>query len=68
MMAHGKAGMKSTTTHIVVLITASSVQEAESIGKALVESGLAACVNISADIRSLFRWQGVIEQQEEVAT
>lgn len=59
--------MGSTTTHhIVVLITASSEQEAETIGKALVESRLAACVNISAGIRSLFWWQGAIDRQEEV--
>lgn len=34
--------MESTTTHIVVLITAGSKHEAEAIGKALVESRLAA--------------------------
>lgn len=58
--------MESTPTHIVVLITASSGQEAEAIGKALVESRLAACVNISAGVCSLFWWQGAIERQEEV--
>jgi periplasmic divalent cation tolerance protein len=58
-------GMESTITHIVVLITTSSKQEAEVIGKALVESRLAACVNISVDVCSLFRWQGAIERQEE---
>jgi periplasmic divalent cation tolerance protein len=65
MIAAGRAGMEPTMTHIVVLITASSEQEAEAIGKVLVESRLAACVNISAGVRSLFRWQGAIEQQEE---
>lgn len=58
--------MERTITHIVVLITTASKQEAEVIGKALVESRLAACVNISAGVRSLFRWQGAIEDQEEV--
>ncbi|MDE2059023.1 MAG: divalent-cation tolerance protein CutA [candidate division NC10 bacterium] len=58
--------MESTPTHIVVLITASSRQEAEVIGKALVESRLAACVNISAGVYSLFWWQGAVERQEEV--
>lgn len=58
--------MESTTTHVVVLITAGSKHEAEAIGKALVESGLAACVNILEHVWSLFRWQGVIERQEEV--
>ncbi|MBZ0159443.1 divalent-cation tolerance protein CutA [Candidatus Methylomirabilis sp.] len=54
------------TPYIVVLITASSKQEAETIGKTLVESRLAACVNILTGVSSLFRWQGVIEHQEEV--
>lgn len=58
--------MEPTTTHIVVLITTSSGQEAETIGKALVESRLAACVNILPGVRSLFWWQGTIEHQEEV--
>ena len=58
--------MESTTTYIVVLIATSSRQEAEAIGKVLVESRLAACVNISIGVTSLFRWQGAIEHQEEV--
>ena len=58
--------MEPTTTHIVILITTISKQEAEAISQALVESRLAACVNISAGVRSIFRWQGAIEHQEEV--
>jgi len=58
--------VNQTVTHIVVLITASSMEEAETIGKALVNGRLAACVNLSPGIRSLFRWQGAIENQEEV--
>jgi len=59
--------MEPTTTHIVVVITASSNREAETIANALVESRLAACVNIiSAGVCSLFWWQGAIERQDEV--
>ena len=59
--------MESTTTHIVVVITTSSKQEAETIAGALVESRLAACVNIiSSGVCSLFWWQGAIERQDEV--
>ena len=58
--------MAQESNHIVVLITASSVEEAGAIGRALVEQRLAACVNISPGVRSLFRWQGVIEDQAEV--
>jgi periplasmic divalent cation tolerance protein len=39
---------------IIVLITASSEDEAEKISKALVDERLAACVNIVPKIRSLF--------------
>ena len=58
--------MDQKTAHIVVLVTTSSVAEAQSIGRALVEGRVAACVNIVPGLRSLFRWQGAIEEQEEV--
>lgn len=54
------------TRHIIVLVTTSSQQEAATIGKALVESRLAACVNVLTGVDSLFRWQGLIEHQDEV--
>lgn len=57
--------MDERSSHIVVLITTSSVDEAQVIGRALVEARLAACVNIASGLRSLFRWQGKIEEQEE---
>lgn len=51
---------------IVVLITAPSAEEAAKIAKALVEERLAACANIVRDIRSVFRWEGKIEDDSEV--
>jgi periplasmic divalent cation tolerance protein len=42
-------------------------QEAEKIGRAMVEERLAACINILAPIRSIYRWQGEVESAEEVA-
>jgi len=51
---------------IVVFITASTEEEAVKIARALVESRLAACVNIVKDIRSIYRWQGKIEDEKEV--
>lgn len=39
---------------------------AEALATALVESRLAACVNLLAPCRSIYRWQGTIEAANEV--
>jgi len=49
----------------VVLTTAGNREEAEKIANALVEAELAACVNIVGPIRSIYRWQGKVENAEE---
>lgn len=41
--------------------------EAERIGRAVVEDRLAACVNIVGPVRSIYRWKGEIESADEVA-
>lgn len=51
---------------IIVFITASDEDEAAKIAKALVEAKLAGCVNIIRDIRSIYSWQGKIEDEKEV--
>jgi periplasmic divalent cation tolerance protein len=51
---------------IVVFITASKEDEAVTIARALVEDRLAGCVNIVRNIRSIYRWQGNIEDDGEV--
>ena len=50
---------------VVVLITAASLDEASRIGRRLVESRLAACANVVGPVRSIFRWEGAIENQSE---
>lgn len=40
--------------------------EAERIARAVLAERLAACVNILAPCASIYRWQGAIEQAEEV--
>lgn len=52
--------------YIVVFITAANEDEAVKIAKALVEERLAGCVNIIKGIRSIYSWQGKIEDEEEV--
>lgn len=50
---------------IVCFSTASSAAEAEKIARSLVEGQLAACVNIVPQIRSIYRWEGKIEDGAE---
>src|SRR5262245_65101486 len=50
---------------IVVLVTTGSPAEGEQIARTLVEEQLAACVNRTAPIQSVYRWQGKVEQSEE---
>ncbi|OGW55674.1 MAG: cytochrome C biogenesis protein CcdA [Nitrospirae bacterium RBG_13_43_8] len=53
-------------SEIIVLITTSDEVEAARIARALVEARLAGCVNIIKDIRSIYSWQGKIEEEKEV--
>jgi periplasmic divalent cation tolerance protein len=50
---------------IVVLMTAGNQENAQAIAHALVEERLAACVNIIREMRSIYRWQGEIEDEAE---
>ena len=50
---------------IVVLVTCGSEDEAIKIANALVEEHLAACVNLVAPIRSIYRWEGKIWDEKE---
>ncbi len=54
------------TDFVVCLSTASNAEEAERIARALVEEQLAACVNLVPGVRSIYRWQGKIEDGQEV--
>ncbi len=51
---------------IVVYITASGEEEAEGLARALVEAKLAACVNMVSNVRSIYSWQGKIEDDREL--
>lgn len=49
----------------VVLSTSGSLEEARTIGRALVERQLAACVNIVPQVESIYRWKGNVETATE---
>jgi len=46
--------------YIVCLVTIDDMDKATLIARALVEKGLAACVNIIPEIRSIYSWKGHI--------
>jgi periplasmic divalent cation tolerance protein len=50
----------------LVYVTAPSLAEAESLARLAVERRLAACANILPGMRSLYWWQGKLEQADEV--
>lgn len=53
------------TDKIVILVTAANLRESKKIARHLVESRLAACVNILAPVQSVYRWQGKVEEARE---
>lgn len=49
----------------VVFVTVPGIDEGERIAVALVEERLAACVNVIPVCRSIYRWEGRIEHDDE---
>jgi periplasmic divalent cation tolerance protein len=50
---------------VLVLTTFPADGDAEKFAAALVDERLAACVNILPPMRSVYRWQGKVEQADE---
>ena len=51
---------------LLVISTFPDIEKARQIGTALVESQLAACVNLVPAIESIYRWQGKVTTDAEV--
>lgn len=49
----------------LVYITAKNLEEARRIGKMLVKEKLAACVNILEDSKSIYFWDGKLQESDE---
>ena len=52
---------------ISIYVIFADADEAERIGRAMVEEKLAACINIVGAVRSIYRWHGKVETADEVA-
>lgn len=50
---------------VLVYATFPNMDVAEAIGGALVETGLAACVNLIPGMRAIYRWQGALQHDDE---
>ena len=57
---------QTLSEHIVVYITAPGEEEAAGLARTLVEEKLAACVNMVSNVRSIYSWQGRIEDDKEL--
>lgn len=51
---------------LVVLTTVASEDDAARLARALVERRLVACVNVVPGVRSIYRWQGAIQDDREL--
>ena len=52
--------------HNLVYVTIGSRDEALALARAVVEARLAACGNVLPGMTSVYRWQGAIEEGDEV--
>ncbi len=50
---------------VVVLVTAGSADEAARVGRTLVDERLVACANVVGPIRSIYRWEGAVDEAAE---
>lgn len=51
---------------ILALSTFPDLPTAQSIGRVLVEEQLAACVNLLPNVQSIYRWEGKVEEAQEI--
>ncbi len=51
--------------HIVIFVTAANKKQAQRIAKCLLGQKLAACVNITGKVDSLFWWKGSLDKASE---
>ncbi len=52
-------------TATMLYVTAGSVAEAKTVGRALVEDRLAACANVIPGMASVYWWEGAVHEDSE---
>ncbi|MEW6247973.1 MAG: divalent-cation tolerance protein CutA [Nitrospirota bacterium] len=57
--------MTEQASEVVVLVTASSQEEAIRLANLAVERKLAACATVIPHVRSIYRWEGKIHDEQE---
>ncbi len=65
-MGRACAWAAQRVTIVTVYAVFANADEAERIGRTIIEERLAACINILGPCRSIYRWQGAIEEASEV--
>ncbi len=58
-------GMSDPADALVVLVTAPTADQAAELARAVVEERLAACGNVVPAIRSIYRWEGAVQDDAE---
>ena len=56
---------RDMTETVVVLVTAPSAEKAAEIARTLVEEKLAACGSVVPAVRSIYRWEGRVQDETE---
>jgi periplasmic divalent cation tolerance protein len=54
-----------SAAHTLVVFVTAPAADAPALARALVERRLAACVNLVGGVRSVYRWQGQVEDDAE---
>ena len=55
-----------SSAHCMIYATVPTADEAAQIAKALLTEKLAACANILGPAHSIYRWQGKVEEAQEI--
>lgn len=57
--------MSDSSSFVIVLITFPADQDPMPLATSIVDDHLAACVNVLPPMRSVYRWEGKVEQADE---